>query len=107
MAYVKSLNDALTSLGMGIAFDKDQADFSTMCPIPPLPTVYIFDVRHKTFMEVNEEGTVAAAVTEVEMRVRGLPPPPFRMVVDRPFFCAIRDNETGLLVFAGVVVKPE
>ena len=64
-------------------------------------------VRHKTFMEVNEEGTVAAAVTKVEMRMRGLPPPSFRMVVDRPFFCAIRDNETGVIVFAGVVVEPE
>ena len=58
-------------------------------------------------MEVNEEGTVAAAVTKVEMTLKGLPPPPFRMVVDRPFFCAIRDNETGVIVFAGVAVDPE
>lgn len=107
VAYSKSLNDALSALGMAVAFDMDQADFSAMCPIPPLPTVYIADVRHKTFMEVNEEGTVAAAVTKVEMTLRCLPPPPFRMVVDRPFFCAIRDNETGVIVFAGVVVEPE
>ena len=107
VSYTKGLNDALKDLGMGIAFDADRADFSAMCPIPPLPTVHIADVRHKTFMEVNEEGTVAAAVTKVEMRMRGLPPPSFRMVVDRPFFCAIRDNETGVIVFAGVVVEPE
>ena len=106
LAYGKSLNDALSVLGMRVAFDA-AADFSAMCPDVEPGLVYIADVRHKTFMEVNEEGTVAAAVTKVEMRMRGLPPPPFRMVVDRPFFCAIRDNETGVIVFAGVVVEPE
>ena len=106
LAYGKSLNDALSALGMRVAFGA-AADFSAMCPDVEPGLVYIADVRHKTFMEVNEEGTVAAAVTKVEMRMRGLPPPPFRMVVDRPFFCAIRDNETGVIVFAGVVVEPE
>jgi serine protease inhibitor len=106
VSYAKSLNDALSALGMGVAFGED-SDFRAMSPLGEDPGIYIADVRHKTFMEVNEEGTVAAAVTKVEMRLRGLPPPPFRMVVDRPFFCAIRDNETGVIVFAGVVVEPE
>ena len=106
LAYGKSLNAALSVLGMRVAFGA-AADFSAMCPDVEPGLVYIADVRHKTFMEVNEEGTVAAAVTKVEMRMRGLPPPPFRMVVDRPFLCAIRDNETGVIVFAGVVVEPE
>lgn len=65
------------------------------------------DVLYKTFMEVNEEGTVATAVTEVEIRLRCLPPPPFTMVVDRPFFCALRDNETGTLLFVGLVMEPQ
>ena len=57
VAYSKSLNEALKALGMAVAFDVDRADFSIMCPIPPLPLVHIADVLHKTFMEVNEEGT--------------------------------------------------
>ncbi len=106
VSYAKSLNDALSALGMAVAFG-DNSDFRAMSPLGEDPGIYIADVRHKTLMEVNEEGTVAAAVTKVEMRLRGLPPPPFKMVVDRPFFCAIRDNETGVIVFVGVVVEPE
>ena len=107
VSYSKSLNQALKGLGMDIAFSDVRADFSAMCPNVTPGLVYIAEVLHKTFMEVNEEGTEAAAVTKVEMRVRGLPPPPFEMVVDRPFFCAIRDEVTGAILFAGVVVSPE
>jgi serine protease inhibitor len=106
VAYSKSLNEALKALGMAVAFG-DTADFRAMSPLGEDPGISIADVLHKTFMEVNEEGTVAAAVTKVEMAGRCIPPPPFKMVVDRPFFCAIRDNETGVIVFAGVVVDPE
>jgi len=65
----------------------------------------ISKVIHKTFVEVNEEGTEAAAVTAVAM-VLISPAPRFRMIVDRPFFCAIRDNETGALLFVGFVLNP-
>jgi serine protease inhibitor len=65
----------------------------------------ISKVIHKTFVEVNEEGTEAAAVTAVAM-VFISPAPRFRMIVDRPFFCAIRDNETGALLFMGFVLNP-
>lgn len=106
IAYTKSLDSALSALGMAIAFG-DSADFRGMSRLGEEPGISIADVLHKTFMEVNEEGTVAAAVTKVEMVARCLPPPPFQMVVDRPFFCAIRDHETGVVVFAGVVVEPE
>jgi len=64
----------------------------------------ISKVIHKTFVEVNEEGTEAAAVTAVLMPT-GLGHR-FSMVVDRPFFCAIRDNETGVLLFMGLVLDP-
>ncbi|MBX2999050.1 MAG: serpin family protein [Caldilineaceae bacterium] len=64
----------------------------------------ISNVIHKSVIEVNEEGTEAAAATAVIM-TRGLEPS-FHMVLDRPFFCAIRDNERGLLLFAGVVNDP-
>jgi serine protease inhibitor len=107
VSYGVKLNDALTALGMGIAFDANRADFSAMCPIPPLDLVYIAEVMHKTFLEVNEEGTEAAAVTKVEMATRCIPPPPFQMIVDRPFGCAVRDNATGALLFLGCIVDPE
>jgi serine protease inhibitor len=64
----------------------------------------ISSVIHKSFIEVNEEGTEAAAATAVIM-MRS-PQPSFQMVLDRPFLCAIRDNETGMLLFTGVVVEP-
>ena len=103
-----SLNDALKALGMGVAFDDQRADFGAMCPIPP--NVWIEQVKHKTFVEVNEEGTEAAAVTSVEMGATAAPmepEPPFKMVVDHPFFCAIRDNETGTILFMGAIVDPK
>jgi len=68
-------------------------------------SLLISRVIHKTFVEVNEEGTEAAAATAVVMtrsRRRLL-----QMVVDRPFLCAIRDDETGLVLFMGFVVDPE
>lgn len=64
----------------------------------------ISHVIHKTFIEVNEEGTEAAAATAVLM-TRSIEPS-FQMVMDRPFFCAIRDNETGMLLFIGVLNDP-
>lgn len=64
----------------------------------------ISKVVHKTFVEVNEEGTEAAAATAVVM-LRGSARR-FRMIVDRPFFSVIRDNETGTLLFMGFVLDP-
>jgi serpin B len=64
----------------------------------------ISKVIHKTFVEVNEEGTEAAAATAVVME-RGIPDR-FSMIVDRPFFCALCDRETGVLLFMGFVLDP-
>ncbi|MBX9938960.1 MAG: serpin family protein [Candidatus Obscuribacterales bacterium] len=102
------LNDPLTKMGMGIAFDPEKADFKKMVNLKA--NVYISKVLHKTFMEVNEEGTEAAAVTAVEMSVAtAMMPthPPFEMKVNRPFFIALRDWKTGAVLFAGHVVKPK
>lgn len=99
--YEAELNDALTALGMGVAFTS-KANFRGMCARP----LFISKVRHKTFMEVNEEGTEAAASTAVIMK-RLSPPQKFKMVVDRPFFCAIRDNKTGTVLFMGSIVEPK
>jgi len=104
--YEVSLNDALKSLGMGTAFDADRADFSGI--VQGEERAYISGVKHKTFAEVNEEGTEAAAVTSIEMRATSamIPKKPFRMIVDRPFFCAIRDNTTGEILFMGSINNP-
>jgi serpin B len=103
LEYETELDHALTSLNMGVVFDRKRADFGAMCMIPP--RVFINQVKHKTFVEVNEEGTEAAAVTSVEIRVTAVPTT-FTMRVDRPFFCAIADNETGAILFMGSIVDP-
>ena len=104
-SYESKLNDALQAIGMAIAFDQDRVEFGNMCPIPPSPKVYISEVKHKTFVEVNEEGTEAAAATSVEIRFKGAEST-FSMKVDRPFFCAIRDNQTGAILFMGSITEP-
>ena len=96
LEYEVRLNDTLEALGMGIAFGGG-ANFSGMGP-----SLFISEVRHKTFVEVNEEGTEAAAVTAV-VGVKSLPPA-FR--VDRPFFFAIYDAETETILFMGTVTEP-
>ena len=99
--YEVSLNDVLKSLGMEIAFN-DSADFSKMRPTPP--KLYIDEVKHKTFVEVNEQGTEAAAVTSVGIGIRS---GPMEMLINRPFFFAIRDDESGTILFMGAITNPE
>ncbi|HKS40279.1 MAG TPA: serpin family protein [Blastocatellia bacterium] len=105
--YEITLNDALKALGMGVAFDGGRANFRGM--IESAQNVYISQVKHKTFAEVNEEGTEAAAVTSTEMRTTSVmrPRQKFNMVVDHPFFCAIRDNTTGTVLFMGSINDPK
>ena len=104
--YEVDLNDALKALGMADAFAADRADFSGM--LQTSQRAFISKVKHKTFAEVNEEGTEAAAVTSVEMRATSMQAPRkrFHMVIDRPFFCAIRDNQTGTVLFMGSISDP-
>ncbi|MBW4453664.1 MAG: serpin family protein [Nostoc indistinguendum CM1-VF10] len=101
--YDVTLNDALKTLGMEEAFSS-KANFSGMGK-----NFAISQVKHKTFVEVNEEGTEAAAATSVGIVTTSLreEPEPFRMIVDRPFFCAIRDNQTGNILFMGSIIEPQ
>jgi serpin B len=102
--YEKKLKDTLAALGMGVAFEEN-ADFGGI----GAGNLVISEVIHKTFIEVNEEGTEAAAATVV-MMVRGIggfnSRSRFSMVIDRPFFYAIRDHQTGALLFMGFVLDP-
>ncbi len=103
--YEVTLNNALKAMGMGVAFDPQRADFSGMLQTSLRP--FISEVKHKAFAEVNEEGTEATAATSTEVRVISamIPSKKFRMVVDRPFFFAIRDNTSGALLFLGSVTN--
>ena len=95
------LNDALGALGMGIAFELGRADFGHM---RPERDVAVTEVKHKSYVDVNEEGTAAAAATSV-MYV-GAAEPVRPVVVDRPFVFAIRDNLSGTILFLGRVLDP-
>jgi serpin B len=100
-----SLKDYLTALGMKDAFT-DKADFSG---IEPKKELKIDAVIHKTFIDVDEVGTEAAAATAVVMEVQSALPQPeipeFR--ADHPFLYFICDNQTGTILFMGRMVDPE
>jgi serpin B len=107
LEFETKLNEALKTLGMESAFNPNKADFSGI--IETSDRVYISNVKHKTFVDVNEEGTEAGAATSVEIGVTSMraEPKPFKMIINRPFFCAIRDNSTGLVVFMGSIIDPK
>ena len=100
------LNQPLKKLGMNTAFNNKKsepdADFSGMFSDPH----HISEVRQKAFVEVNEKGTEAAAVTMVAAQAAGFEPPPpkpFEMIMDRPFFFAIVDARSEMILFMGLV----
>ena len=100
--YKKKLNDALQALGLGVAFS-GHADFTGINPDEDL---YISDVRHKTFIKVDEEGTEAAAVTSVEIRFTSAGPDA-AFILDRPFFFVIKEKYTHAILFIGRVSEPK
>jgi serpin B len=101
-----SLRDLLTAMGMKRAFNPDLADFSGMSTHEQL---YLSAVIHKAFVDVNEEGTEAAAATGVAVAVRAAmvlsEPAVFR--ADHPFLFLIRDRKSGSILFLGRVVNPQ
>jgi serine protease inhibitor len=97
------LKDDLSKLGMSVAFQPGKADFSGMRDQKDL---FIQEVKHKTFIEVNEEGTEAAAATGVQVGATSVPAAPFKFRADRPFVYAIRDTQTGVILFMGVLRNP-
>jgi serine protease inhibitor len=104
--YTVELAQPLQKLGMKTAFDATNANFSGMSP----EQLYISDALQKTFVEVKEEGTEAAAVTGIAVPIAAsMPEPPpkrFEMIVNRPFLFLIEDNEPGTILFMGVIYDP-
>jgi len=101
LEYELEMSEVLKALGMGIAFEPYNADFSRIYQGPE--NLYISRVKHKTFVDVNEEGTEAAAVTSVEVGVTSVPP---MIRVDRPFLFVIREKYSGTILFMGVMMDP-
>lgn len=99
------LNQILSNMGMGIAFT-DEADFSG---INPFEDLLISKVLHHSFLEVNEEGTEAAAVTVVDVEVTSVPNQPeiVPFIVNKPFLFAIHEHSTGAILFMGMINEPE
>jgi len=104
LEYESDLQDVLSALGIKSLFSASQADFSAMSD----QKVAVDRIKHKTVIEVNEEGTEAAAVTSIGIRVTSVEPEniPFKMNVNRPFFFAIRDDITNSILFIGNLVEP-
>ncbi|MCO6476922.1 MAG: serpin family protein [Phaeodactylibacter sp.] len=101
MKYEESLVKVLTDMGMGIAFTPGIADFTGIADA----ALNIDDVKHKAVIEVNEEGSEAAAVTSVVFENTALPQIPV-MYVNRPFVFAIRDAQANGILFIGKMMDP-
>jgi serpin B len=102
--YESELNEPLKALGMKSAFAAN-ADFSGIADEP----LFISEVKQKSFVDANEEGTKAAAVTTVTvtaLSARLDPEDLFRMILDRPFFFVISDMASGSILFMGIVNDP-
>ncbi|QSB15785.1 serpin family protein [Natronosporangium hydrolyticum] len=95
------LDDALVEMGLASAFTPYQADFSGMSPAE----LYLATVVQKTFIQVDEAGTEAAAATGGSMGVTAAEPE-LRFEVDRPFAVTISDQQTGTILFLGAVTDP-
>ncbi len=99
MEYEKKLNETLIAMGMVEAFDEGKANFGKLGP----GVLWISMVKHKAVLEVNEQGSEAAAVTVVEVSNESAAP---AMIFDRPFLLAIRENRTNSVLFLGKVMEP-
>src|SRR5699024_6439077 len=99
------LNDLLKSLGMENAFDKEKADFSNM--VEEEDQLWISEMKHKTFLDIDETGTEAAGATSAEIDTTSAPiEEPFIMEMDHPFLFMITDDRTNTVLFFGEIQDP-
>jgi serpin B len=103
LEYKIKLKEILADMGMKSAFSSSEANFSSLSD----DAIWIDEVLHKTFVRVDEAGTEAAAVTSVAMATGFDPSAPFEMIADHPFLFAIREVDSGALLFIGKVMEPE
>lgn len=105
-SYEDSLVDDLTTLGMGITFAGSKADFSLLSQDRE-KGLYITDIKHKTFIRVDEKGTEAAAATSVVIGKSVILTADVTLTFDRPFIYGIMDMKTGTPLFIGIMEKPQ
>jgi serpin B len=106
-AFELEMKDVLKQMGMEKAFNPSHSDFSKIADVNDL---YINSVVHKSFVDVNENGTEAAAVTSVTFGVTSVQPGEDQKIyftVDKPFVFAITEKDTGAILFLGEVNRPE
>ncbi len=104
MRYERKLNDDLKALGMVQPFVAGGADFTQMAPAPTGNELFIDFVKQNTFVDINEEGTEAAAATTVGVGVTSMPSYPV-MRVDHPYLVMLRERLTGTVLFLGKVTR--
>jgi serpin B len=106
MDYDTKLADTYKEMGMTVPFDENQANFRNMFDAEGEHHFWINEIIHKTHIEVDRQGTKAAAATVVEMNECTAiyePVQNYRVYMDRPFVYAIVDGETGMPIFIGYV----
>lgn len=101
-SYEKQLKDQLKSMGMIDAFDPILANLTGISDTP----VFVDFVKQNTFVEVDEKGTEAAAVTTIGVNTTVALPQPVQFVIDKPFIFAIRERTTNTLLFIGQIINP-
>ncbi len=100
--YESTLNETLKNLGMEIAFEGGMADFTNIADAE----LSISEVKHKTYLEVDESGTTAAAATSVGVFVNTSIPITVDYFFDSPFLVFLRERESGLILFSGKIMDP-
>ena len=95
-----SLNEPVQNAGMQQIFIPNVADLSNISNVE----LYVSDIKQKTFIEVNEEGTEAAAITGFELKAKLMPPSFF---ANRPFVYLIKEKSTGAILFIGRMDEPK
>jgi len=101
-SYEKYLNDQLGAMGMVDAFIPGMANLSGISD----QSIFVSFVKQNTFVEVDEVGTEAAAVTTIGISLTSYPPQPTQFVIDKSFVFAIRERTTNTLLFIGQVINP-
>ena len=105
MEWEKVLNETLKGMGMVDAFSPSQADFSGISDIARQVGLFVSKVKQKSYVDVDEEGTEAAAVTVVEVSFTSMPDR-FHFRADRPFLFVIRERFSNTILFAGAFMTP-
>ena len=100
-----SLPAYLGSLGMVDVFDGGLADLSGIAPVEP-NVLYVSEAIHKAYVDVNEVGTEAAAITAVVLDYTSAQPPPPMFIANHPFIFIIQDDESGAILFMGRLSDP-